>query len=294
MEALSRLTIACHEGRRPPMTSSPCSAARCHSTFSMLLAQFQTTEGRGRRHVLAGLLAVGISAVTAGSRSFAVIGQWAANAGREVLAALGADRGPAEESTCRRAFALAAVGLPGQVPGAWLYTRAAQAGGRMVIEIDGKAVRGTKSKDGKAPHLVAALAHGIGAVLGQVAADAKSNEIPAVRELLKAFVGLAGAVITIDAMHTQHDTARAILARHADYLMTVKASVSALYRQLKKLPRAEIPAIPLVTADHGRRARRASRPHWPRPGPGSPEPPRSRSCAAPSSGTAARPSRSCT
>jgi predicted transposase YbfD/YdcC len=126
----------------------------------------------------------------------------------------------------------------------------------MVIAIDGKTVRGAKSKDGKAPHLVAALAHGIGAVLGQVAVDAKSNEIPAVRELLKAFSDLAGAVITIDAMHTQHDTAQAILARHADYLMTVKANMPTLYRQLKKLPWAEIPAISSVTTDHGRRARR--------------------------------------
>ena len=178
------------------------------------------------------------------------------DAGPEVLAALGADRGPAEESTYRRAFALVAAGLLDQVLGAWLYTRAARAGGRMVIAIDGKTVRGAKSKDGKAPHLVAALAHGIGAVLGQVAVDAKSNEIPAVRELLKAFSDLAGAVITIDAMHTQHDTAQAILARHADYLMTVKANMPTLYRQLKKLPWAEIPAISSVTTDHGRRARR--------------------------------------
>ena len=39
----------------------------------------------------------------AGSRSFAAIGQWAADACPEVLAALGAARGPAEESTFRRA-----------------------------------------------------------------------------------------------------------------------------------------------------------------------------------------------
>jgi len=46
-----------------------------------------------------------------------------------------------------------------------------------------------------------ALTHGIGPVLGQVAADEKSNEIPAVRDLLKGFASLASAVITIDAMH---------------------------------------------------------------------------------------------
>ena len=59
----------------------------------------------------------------AGSRSFAAIGQWAADAGVEVLAALGAARGPAEESTFRRAFALVSADKLDQVLGAWLHTR---------------------------------------------------------------------------------------------------------------------------------------------------------------------------
>ena len=126
--------------------------------------------------------------------------------------------------------------------------------GRLVIAIDGKTVRGAKDKTGKAPHLVAALAHGIGAVLGQVAVDAKSNEIPAVRELLTAFASLAGAVITIDAMHTQADTAQVILGQGADYVMTVKANMPTLHRKLKKLPWAAVPAFSAVTTDHGRRA----------------------------------------
>ena len=128
----------------------------------------------------------------AGSRSFAAIGQWAADAGPEVLAALGAARGPAEESTFRRAFGLVSADALDCVLGAWLHTRAVQAGGRLVIAVDGKTVRGAKSKSGKAPHLVAALAHGIGMVLGQVAVEERSNEIPAVRDLLKAFADLAG------------------------------------------------------------------------------------------------------
>jgi hypothetical protein len=44
------------------------------------------------RRALAGLLAVGIAAFTAGSRSFAAIGQWAADASPDVLAGLGAAR----------------------------------------------------------------------------------------------------------------------------------------------------------------------------------------------------------
>ncbi len=204
------------------MPSSPIPAARCHYLLDLLTQVPDTRKRRGRRHALAGLLAVGIAAVIAGSRSFAAIGQWAADAGPEALAVLGAARGPAEESTFRRAFALVSADVLDRVLGAWLWTRAVLADGRLVIAIDGKTVRGAKSKEGKAPHLVAALAHGIGAVLGQVAVDEKSNEIPAVRELLKAFTDLAGAVFTIDAMHTQHDTAQAILGRGADYVMTVE------------------------------------------------------------------------
>ena len=125
-----------------------------------------------------------------------------------------------------------------------------------MIAVDGKTVRGAKSKDGKAPHLVAALAHSTGTVPGQVAVDAKSNEIPAVRELLKAFASLAGAVATINALHTRHDTAQLILSRQADYVMTVKGNMPTLYRQLKKLPWAAVPGVSPVSTGHGRRARR--------------------------------------
>jgi predicted transposase YbfD/YdcC len=239
------------------MTSSPIPAARSQYLLDLLAQVPDPRKKRGRRHPLAGLLAVGIAAVIAGSRSFAAVGQWAADAGPEVLAVLGATRGAAEESTFRRAFAMVSADVLDRVLGAWLWTRAVRAGGRLVIAVDGKTVRGAKSKDGKAPHLVAALAHGVGAVLGQVAVDEKSNEIPAVRELLKAFADLAGAVFTIDAMHTQHDTAEAILGRGAEYVMTVKANMPTLYRQLKKLPWAAIPAVSSVSTDHGRRARRS-------------------------------------
>jgi predicted transposase YbfD/YdcC len=241
------------------MPSSPIPAARRQALLDLLSQVPDQRKERGRRHPLTGLLAVGIAAVTAGARSFAAIGQWAADAGPDVLAALGATRGAADESTYRRTFAQVSADTLDAALGAWLWTRAARVGGRMVIAVDGKSVRGAKKKGGKAPHLVAAMAHGIGTVLSQVAVDAKSNEIPAVRELLKAFAGLAGAVLTMDALHAQHDTAQAVLARHADYVMTVKANMPTLYSQLKKLPWKDVPAFSCVTKDHGRRARRTVR-----------------------------------
>ena len=86
--------------------------------------------------------------------------------------------------------------------------------------------------------------------------DEESNEVPAVRELLRALADLAGAVITIDALHTQGDTAQVILGRGAGYVMTVKGSMPTLYRKLKKLPWAAIPSASPVSTGHGRRARR--------------------------------------
>jgi hypothetical protein len=145
------LAIACREGRRPPMTSSPIAAARSQYLLDLLAQVPDPRKRRGRRHALAGLLAAGIAAVIAGSRSFAAIGQWAADAGPEVLAVLGAARGPAEESTFRRAFALVSLDVLDRVLGAWLWTRARRAGGRLVIAVDGKAVRGAKDKEGTAP-----------------------------------------------------------------------------------------------------------------------------------------------
>jgi DDE family transposase len=79
-------------------------AARCQHLLDLLAKVPDPRKKRGRRHPLAGLLAVGIAAVIAGSKSFAAIGQWAGDAGPDVLAALGAERGPAEESTYRLAL----------------------------------------------------------------------------------------------------------------------------------------------------------------------------------------------
>src|SRR5665647_1832375 len=162
---------------------------------------------RGVRHRFAGLLAVALVAVLAGSRSFTAIGEWVADAEAGVLVTLGiaAGRRPCE-ATIRRAFARLDADRLDAVLGAWMRTRVGVAGGRRVIAIDGKTVRGARAAGNLAPHLVAALDHHLGVVLGQVQVAAKSNEIPALRTLLEAF-DLVSAVVTVDALHTQRDTA---------------------------------------------------------------------------------------
>ena len=159
------------------MPSSPIPAVRCHYLLDLLAQVPDPRKRRGRRHPLAGPLAVGVVAVIAGSRSFAAIGQWASDAGPEALAVLGAARGPAEESTFRRAFALVSADVLDRVLGAWLWTRAVQAGGGgHRYRRQDRPRREEQGREGPAP------GRGPRArdrrVLGQVAVDEKSNEIP--------------------------------------------------------------------------------------------------------------------
>ena len=194
---------------------------------------------RGVRHPVAALVAVAVCAVLAGARGFTAIGEWARDAGAGELTRLGLTRGGVHESTLRRVFARLDADLLDRLIGAWAATRAVVVDGRRVIALDGKTVRGARAGQAQAPHLVAALAHGTGAVLGQVAVTDKSNEITAGRDLLTVLgeAGmLTGAVVTMDALHTQHATAEQITTAGADFVFTVKGNQKRLHAQLKKLP----------------------------------------------------------
>jgi predicted transposase YbfD/YdcC len=222
-------------------------------------------DPRGVRHRLVGVLAVAVAAVLTGSRSFVAIGEWAADAGVEVLAGLGITGRAPDEATFRRVFARLDADLLDRLLGAWLFTRTRVVDGRRVIAIDGKSVRGAKDAHGRMPHLVAAFDHHAGAVLGQLAVAAKSNEIPCVRDLLGSF-DLAGVVVTVDAMHTQTDTAQLICGAGGDYVFTIKGNTPTLHRQLKALPWKDVPAHRVTGTGHGRRVTRtikaATAPAW--------------------------------
>jgi predicted transposase YbfD/YdcC len=89
------------------------------------------------------------------------------------------------------------------------------------IAVDGKTLRGSASSSLGPLHLVSAWATQSHLSLGQVAVDAKSNEITAIPELLE-LLELHGAVVTIDAMGCQKAIAEKIVQKKGDYLLTVK------------------------------------------------------------------------
>ncbi|SFY32321.1 hypothetical protein [Streptomyces atratus] len=74
---------------------------------------------------------------------------------------------------------------------------------KRAIAVDGKTLRGSRTAQCTATVLLAAMAHA-GEVLAQQQIADKSYEIPAFEPLL-APLDLTGALITADALHTQHD-----------------------------------------------------------------------------------------
>ena len=91
-----------------------------------------------------------------------------------------------------------------------------------------------------------------GMVLGQVEVDSKSNEIPAVRELSSS-LDLAGRIVTVDAMHAQHETARCLLGRRADYVISaIKDNQETILEDLKAIDFSDAPWHETVDKGHGR------------------------------------------
>lgn len=192
------------------MQSSPNAGANTHERaddlMNVLSAVPDPRDPRGVRYPLVGIRAVALCAVLAGARSFAAIGEWGLDLKAHQLGLLGLDRAPVE-STMRKLFARLDAGALDAAMAVFTCCRVRQVAGSRVIAIDGKSLRGARSSEASAPHLIAALDHATGVVLGQNAVDAKSNEIPAVRALLAGFdaADLHGCIITVDAMHPGRD-----------------------------------------------------------------------------------------
>ena len=245
-----------------PATLAP---DQCRSLLDDLAQIADPRQRRGRRHALGAVLAVAVAAVLAGARSLAAIGEWAADAPQPVLAALGVRRDPLRrvwqppgEATVRRVLARIDPDALDQVIGRWLSDQqppppttrpppATRAAWRQAVAVDGKTLRGSGHHGSPQVHLLAAMDHPTRAVLAQTDVDTKTNEIARFQPLLER-LDLTSTVVTADALHTQREHAEwLVTAKHAAYVLIVKANQPALHHQLKALPWREVPV-----SDHTR------------------------------------------
>lgn len=200
---------------------------------------------RGRRYRLGPLLALMLLAVLGGATYIAAINRSISGYDPAVLSRTGlTGTVRLATSTLRRLLArldgdaidaaigtyLAALATDGPPTADPPTSRTSPTG----LAIDGKTPRGSRTATGTV-HLLAAVRHDTQTVIAQRQVAAKTNEIGAFTPLL-ADLDLSETVITADALHTQAEHARQILAAGGHYLLIVKGNQPTLHRRLKALP----------------------------------------------------------
>jgi len=157
------------------------------------------------------------------------VGRWLAGRLRRRAAARArAGRRPTRDARRRKAAGQRRARRGGHTPA------------RSGLAVDGKTVRGARTGQDTAPHLLAAITHD-GIVLAQQQIARKSNEIPAFEPLLTP-LDLAGWVVTADALHTQRAHARFLReVKNADFILPVLENQPGLFDQLDRLDWKQVP-----------------------------------------------------
>jgi len=208
--------------------------------IEMLRTLTDPRKPRGVRHPLVTVVAISVCAALAGARNFNAVAEWAKDLSRDTLRRLGSRRWTApSEPTIRRVLQKLDAERFDRAIGHWLLQQCAVPG--QALSVDGKTLRGARDAGGAAPHLLSAILHQEGVVVAQREVGEKTNEIPELPRLL-APLPLQGAVVTADAMHTQHETARYLVEeKQADYVFTVKDNQPTLKQDIADLQLESFP-----------------------------------------------------
>jgi hypothetical protein len=109
------------------------------------------------------------------------------------------------------------------------------------LAVDGKCLRGSGRGDGKPLQLLSAVSHRLRLTVSQEPIEEKSNEIPALKPLLRKLpkAALEGTMITADALHCQQESSRFVTQElGADYLWGLKGNQEGvLERAQVRLPK---------------------------------------------------------
>jgi predicted transposase YbfD/YdcC len=211
--------------------------------------------GNARRHDLHELLLITLCAVLCGGESCVDMADFAEEKEAFLREFLNLDNGLPSHDTFSRVFRALE---PEQFRACFqtFMTRFSETC-QGVIAIDGKVLRRSfdTASAKSALHMVSAWGCEQRLVLGQIATDAKSNEITAVPKLL-AMLSLKGCIVTVDALNCQRGIARQIVDQGGDYALALKGNQGTLHDDVRRFlddPGSEkITAPPAVEGDHGR------------------------------------------
>jgi predicted transposase YbfD/YdcC len=180
---------------------------------------------RNRKHLLVDVVVIAVCGMVCGCDGPTAIRRWAAQRHDWLKGFLSLPNGIPSRDRIRRLLMALKPEAFQKCFQDWVAEaiQAGEGGPARLVAIDGKTCR--RSHDagkGLGPlHLVSAWASEGGIALGQVACEAKSNEITAIPLLLQQ-IELTDALVTIDAMGCQKEIAHAIVRGGGDFVLAVK------------------------------------------------------------------------
>jgi predicted transposase YbfD/YdcC len=186
---------------------------------------------RTKRHSLPDILAIAICGVICGADGWVQIAKFGRCKQEWFKTFLELPNGIPSHDTFGRVFAALDPRAFEECFAQWIAALTTASQGRLVA-IDGKTIRRSldAANDKAAIHMVSAWCGANQMVLGQLATDAKSNEITAIPELLK-LLDLSGAVVTIDAAGCQKKIAERIVEQGGHYVLGLKGNQGGLHAE---------------------------------------------------------------
>lgn len=189
---------------------------------------------RTKRHLLLDIVVLSICAVIAGAEGWEDIEEFGKQKHEWLKRFLRLPNGIPSHDTINRVFRMLKPEQFQECFLRWIDTLHQELGFKR-IAIDGKTLRRSydRASAKNALHLVSAWSVENHLTLGQVAVDAKSNEITAIPKLLE-ILELKGAIVTIDAMGCQKEIAQKIIDGRGDYVLAVKDNQPTLHAALQE------------------------------------------------------------
>jgi len=191
---------------------------------------------KGRQHSLISILGITACAIFSGAQSFQAIHDWACTLSKKQLLKLRCrKKSPPGLTTFKDLFYKLDADNFDQKINDWLSMQALKNSRAKAIAVDGKVVRGSKkrNKTNSAIQLLSALLHKENIVIAQKSIEAKTNEIPELKNLLQP-MDLKGVFVTFDALHCQKETMNFIEKKGGYFLTTVKENQPTLLQLAKE------------------------------------------------------------
>jgi len=180
-------------------------------------------RGQAQQHKIDVVLMITIMATMSGFQGYRAIGDFAERYKDELIQylELPKERVPAY-ATVRRVLMNINHQKFANIFTQWMKHYMKKSSSRWV-SVDGKAIKGTKQKeeDKKLAHLVSFFTSDSKEVLIARKTASKSNEIPLVQKMMEEFP-LKDMIITLDALHCQSKTLKAIKDSGNEYVVQVK------------------------------------------------------------------------